>query len=300
MDNRLRPLIYLTVVAFIGGSVSTFSKLALQNIPAFAFAFLRLALGAVIGYLLIRLAGVKISWNSFKLFAPVAIFWWLNALVFTFGLQRTTATTAQFIHISIPIITALLGIWILKHRLNTWQWLGTIIAAAGVSLVILSGDSLSFNNKSFVGNLIIFSSGVIFSFYAVLSQRGKYKNIHAFEMIFIGAVCGTIVSLPLAVVEYVHKPWLSGVPAKAWWSALAAGVIITVFYGGLQSLLNKFGSSYGTLTLYLMPAFVIFWASVLLGEKVTFKSVLGAAIALVGVWIVTKSATTTTTIPTPE
>ncbi len=289
MQTQLRPLAYLLLLSLVGGSVAVLSKLALRDMPAFSFIVCRLLLSAAIAYGLLRAIHKNVSWRNFKLFAPIATFWWLNALLFTFGLQRTNATTAQFIHISIPILTAICAGFLLRQKLSLRQWVGAATAAFGVSTVVLSGGSLSLSDESMVGNLIILFSAVVFSLYAVGSKLPRYKNLHAFEMVFIGGVCGTFATLPFALWEGWTRPWVSTLPLHAWLAAIGAGVVIGIFYGGFQWLINTFGPAYATLNLYLLPGFVIVWAGVLLQERPTAASAMGATIALVGVWFVTQA-----------
>ena len=92
------------MLATVGGTTAVFSKISLQDIPPLSFVFIRLLIMAlVIGAYNKARSGKLPSLQAAKLFALVATFWWLNPVLFAFGLQKTTAATAQLIHVSVPI-----------------------------------------------------------------------------------------------------------------------------------------------------------------------------------------------------
>lgn len=273
------------LVAAVAGMAGPLSKYALQDIPVFGYTFVRLLASALIMLIVLWLMKKPPSRKNFVLFAPVATFWWLNALVFTAGLQHTNATTAQFIHICIPAITALIAYAVLRERLNNKQWLGSLVAIIGVGIVVVSGGTLSFTNSAFLGNILIALSAVVFSIYAVFSKKAKYGHIRPVEMIFIASLCGVVVSLPLALIEYQNNQWLGAASGLSLLAMLVGVTAISIFYVGFQSLIRKYGASIATTNLYLLPIAVIVWSFIILREVVSLPDAIGAVVAIIGVTI---------------
>ena len=285
--QKLKPLALLLAVAFVGGSASSLSKVALEHIPVYGFTFIRLIVGTLVTFALMRLSKKSLTWSKFKLFAPITVFWWTSAFVFNSALTHTTAANVQFIQILTPALTAVLAGILLHQKINSTKWLGILVASCGVAIVVVSTGKLTLGSAGFVGSLLSLMSATVASVYFVGSNQKKYRKLHAFEMLTIGGMCGSVVALILAIVEYPNHPWLGTVPTHSLIAGIASAAIIGLFYGGFQLLINNFGPSYATLNLYLLPSFVAFWAYVILGETVTTKAVIGAIVALLGVWIVT-------------
>jgi drug/metabolite transporter (DMT)-like permease len=273
----------ILLLAIVGGTAGPLAKYALRSIPIFGYTSLRLLAGVIIMMIALSITKKKPSRENFIVFAPVATLWWLNTLFFTIGLQKTTATTAQFIHISIPIITALIAYVVLKERLNRNQLLSSLVAISGVSLVIASSGTLSFVNNTFLGNLFIALSAVVFSFYAVLSRKTVFKRISAMEMIFIASLSGLFVITPFALIEYQSNQWIDRVTAPTFLAMIGGVTAISVFYVGFQGLIKRFGPSIATTNLYVLPVTVTIWSFIILGEVASLKTTVGAIVAIVGV-----------------
>lgn len=283
-------LISLIMAAAVGGIAPPLAKFALDEIPPFGYVLVRLLAGSLIMLLTMKFTHIKPKLNNFNKFAPVATFWWLNALIFTVGLQKTTASTGQFIHISIPVITAILAFPILKERLNSKQWSASLVALIGVAILVLDSGSLSLSNESLIGNILILCSACSFSLYAVLSKKDKYSNLSANEMIFIGSTYGAIVCLVPALIEYHNNHWLQAVSASSFLAMIGAVTAASIFYLGFQKLIKQYGPSVATTNLYLLPVFVVFWSAIILNETISLATGLGALIAVSGVTIFSRFA----------
>jgi len=289
MKNKFKSsvLLQILVLSFFAGSMSTLNKYALEEVPTASFVAIRLLIVATLTLLVMKYYKQKASIKNFKKFVPVAIFWCLNFLLFAIGVQSTTSITAQFIHISIPMLTALMAMLLLRERLSWTQWSGVYIAALGVSGVIFANNSLSFSGHEFIGNIIVFSSALCFSIYAVLSKMKKFHDIKPAEMILIASILGSIIYLPFAVNE-IGTGWIGNVSILSWLAVILVGIISTVFYIGMQSIIKSHGPSVATTNLYLIPIFTIFWASLILGEKLELIVMLGGLVSLAGVWMITR------------
>ncbi len=285
--NSLAVIYQLILLALLGGCFAALSKVALAGIPSMTFVFLRFLIVCIVLALAGAVLKLKITKEKIKSFLAVSTFWWLALLIFAFGVQKTTAIASQFILVSTPVLTAIISTIFFKKGLNAVQWLGVIVAAIGVSYIIFNGKTPNLSDKYFLGNLIVLLSQIVFAIYAAFSQSGKYKSINPVEMIFIAAAFGGIVSLPFAIHESITNPWFMHISMRVILGMLGLGIISGVFYGALQVLIKRVGSSVAILNLYLIPFFGIIWASILLQEKVNPATLIGGIIALAGVKIVT-------------
>jgi drug/metabolite transporter (DMT)-like permease len=90
-----------------------------------------------------------------------------NLLVYV-GLHATTASNAQLMNSSIPVLIVVLGAVFLRQRLSVAQISGLLLSCAGVLTIVLHGDfarlaALQFSH----GDLIVFGAMVSFALFSV-------------------------------------------------------------------------------------------------------------------------------------
>jgi drug/metabolite transporter (DMT)-like permease len=140
-----------------------------------------------------------------------------------------------------------------------------------------------------LGNLIVFSAVISFSFYSVLSKKlhNYYSPVVITSTFIIMTLIVILIALPFDKIAILS---LSQITFYNLLPVIYVGVLGTaVTYLIFQFAIKKATPIVASLTLYLQPVFTIVWASILLGEKLTAGFVAGASLALVGVYIVTNA-----------
>lgn len=285
--KKIPPIFQLSLIAVIAGLNGVLVKIALESIPPFTTAFIRMLIIASFTFIVLKKLNIKPAAKNMKLFSRVSVFWILNMLLFAFGLEKTTATTAQFIHVSIPILSFIISAVFYKNKIMAFQVIGLIIGAIGVFLVILDNGNISFSNQQFLGNVFIFASAISFALYLTISHSKKYIHIRALEMIFISTLLGSIFSIPFMISDVLNTNLWQNASKLSLLAIIAAGFLSAIFYNMFQFMIKKLGSA-SSATLYLMPFFTFFWATILIGEKLTISTLIGGILTMIGVRIITK------------
>lgn len=109
----------------------------------------------------------------------------LNWFLFMYAVNHVSLQSASFAYLICPIITTVLAFFILKERLNIWQWMAVLLCV--ISCAILSYGHI----KDLIFSLII---AVSFALY-LISQR-KNGNFDKFIILTIQLVIASIVLLP--------------------------------------------------------------------------------------------------------
>lgn len=157
MLDSLAPFAF--VLLWSSSFVST--RAALNHVSPLTFITLRLALCALV------LLAITVATR--RRFAPLAGKWWhcavagalINGLMLAsshWGIVRTGAAPLALVQTLTPILTALLGGPLLGEWLRLRQWLGLVLGAAGVGLVV--GIAAIGNTTQFDG-LIVGAGGVL-------------------------------------------------------------------------------------------------------------------------------------------
>ena len=189
-----------------------------------------------------------------------------------------------------PPITAILAFVFLKEELNTIVWIAMMITITGIAWVI-SERNPQIDNKN--ENLVI---GIRWALLGVLSQAigaviARYAlsttNVSPLESALIRLVGGTII---IVILLGGQKKPLSLLSKNKWSTKLVSIVIVTAFastYLGiwLQQTAFKFAPAGIAQTLLATSPLFVLPLVAFSGEKITYRSILGAMIALLGVFL---------------
>jgi drug/metabolite transporter (DMT)-like permease len=206
-------------------------------------------------------------------------------VVFIQGIARMNASTASVIMGTSPIFIALLATAIGKERISPAGWLGIGFSFVGFLLVV-SGENggAVFTGDAMRGAALILLANAFWAAYTVFSKPVLERN-SPFRLAAVGTIVGTFVYLPfaardLAAVEWTRIPW------QGWGTILYAGLVaiflcFVFWYQSVKAVGSAKTGVYGNLT----PVVAIFFAGLVLGERLTGVQAIGAAITLAGVYL---------------
>jgi len=206
------------------------------------------------------------------------------------GVDRSTASNAAIIYLTVPIITALLASVMLKERMTAVRWGSLFIALAGV--LILSGVDLRHlqiaNSKFLLGNILVLLACSSSSFYNV-SCKGLLSRFRPVEVLVYTYAIAFVVSLP--VMQWAEPQWLVGIRSyrASTWAAL---IMLSVVVWGLAMvlwffLLNRLDVSQASVSVYLLPFLGVVISAITLGEHITTTMIIGGAVTLGGTILIT-------------
>jgi drug/metabolite transporter (DMT)-like permease len=294
MKNRLS--IRLAVVAVLlgaitGGGNPVFVKIALKEIPVFAFNFLRFFISLILIFPLFLREKPKISKDVYKI-ALLSLLGVVNITLFAFGVRLTTATISQVIYAIVPIVAGILSYLFLSEKIGLNKILGILLGFVGAILIVLLPiiGNPSALKGNLLGNVIIFVAMFAWAAYTVFSKKfhGKYSPIYL----------NTFFILTAAIIEFFPAiPDFS--PTNPWWQHLSSSAIFSLlFVSALGTVATyifyQYAIKHGTpliasMSLYIQPIVTFSFASVILGERLTLGLIIGAILIFLGIWRVTKN-----------
>lgn len=191
----------------------------------------------------------------------------INWLVFIYVINAVNIKTASFSYFICPVLTAVLGNFILKEKLTSLQW--TAVALCVVSCVLLGLNSVLELGYSFV-------VAISYALYLV-SQRKHYGfdrlTILAIQMIFALSVLSVV--YPVLVNTAPETPFFYGM------IAIVAGVFTVLpLFLNLYAL-NRINSATVGILLYINPMMNFAIAFFVFQEGITELQVIGYGIILI-------------------
>jgi RarD protein len=227
------------------------------------------------------------DWAYFALlgFLGITFHQWLQST----ALVTAQASTTSWIVASSPIFMAILGVIFLKEFLRWHQIVGIILAALGVLIVVGNGDlsSISAGNFGAPGDRLILLSAINWAVFSTISRSGLKRHSSTLMMFYVmcfGWLFSSIVFLADPASRQISKiPW-DGWLAILFLGIFCSGIAYIFWYGALKELPVAQTGAF----LYIEPIITVIVAAVMIGETITFASLIGGFTILLGVWLVNR------------
>jgi drug/metabolite transporter (DMT)-like permease len=215
----------------------------------------------------------------------------LAQLGMTWGISKSLASNGAILNLLIPVISAVLASLMLKERVTLLRIASLTIGLIGVLLMSTPDlKQASFGRMQFLaGNLLILCGCLGSSFYNVYC-KGLMQRFTEIEILIFTYITASFASLPLLI-------WVEPFSFRAFrsfdWQSWAAFAFLALFMYGASMLLffkalQHLDVTTASASLYLVPVFGVFLASVLLGERLNFLAVVGTAIVLMATVLIMK------------
>ena len=205
--------------------------------------------------------------------------------------ELTTATNIGLIYSAAPLLIALMAFLRFGERLSAWQMLGMVLGLAGVTVIMVEADisrlaTLRFNK----GDLWIVLATASFAIYS-LGLKYIPTSLSQIERFGAMALGGALWHLPFVLGEIALRgPWPE--LTSVIWGAL----FVLVFMASLGAYLtygfivSRLGATIAGTTLYLSPVYAAGLAMILLDERLYAYHLIGGAVILPGLWLVSQRA----------
>lgn len=290
--SNFLPYLEATFAAAVWGASFIATKVALQDVSPVTIVWLRFGMGLLVLGAAVALRKQfslpkKNEWGYFALlgFLGITFHQWLQSN----GLQTSEAGTTAWIVATTPVFMALLGWLILKEGLSLVKVFGIALAFIGVLLVVSDGNlaSISIGKFGAPGDALILVSAVNWSVVSVLSRRGLKTNepaLFVFYMMTFGWLFTSVLAASGGNYAEVPQLTLNGWLGVAFLGVFCSGLAYIAWYDALQALTTASTGAF----LYIEPLIAMIVAFFVLGEAITFASLVGGGIILFGVWLVNK------------
>ena len=264
----------------------------LVSVEPFTLAFLRWSLASLVLLALCR-PHWRAMWNTlcthtlFCLIAAFFAFWVCGGIVYV-ALKETTATNGTLIYTTPPVLILIMdAIW-RGRTITIREIIGILLAIVGVIAIIARGDlqtlyQLDFNS----GDLLFVAAAISWAFYSVMLKSPRLSALDTVPLLALLAICGSALLLPFALFEAATT---GNLPATQFeWSIIAAIVVFSslLSFSTFQYGVKILGSSIAGIFMYLLPPWGLFFAWLMLGEKMAQFHIAGTVLIMSGIIVAT-------------
>lgn len=291
MSNQKKAYLALAVTSIVWGTTWVASKLGISHMPAFELASIRQFFGGSIyvSFFLLKGEGLPTK-KQFLWLVPMAFLMFVSSNgIATYGLQYITSGLAALIAALYPLSVVLIERFYYKAiKITPSTLLGLFLGLLGIGFIFYK-DSLQMHGTNYVlGVSLSMFAMLTWSIGSIIISRNKvtlnaYYSI-GWQMLISAFIMG-LFTLYSGNFIPLHQ-----IPAISW------GVIAYMVIGGSVFAFISFiytmkhlQPSIASLYAYINPIVAIWVGSLLLKEDMSWNSILGTIITLVGVYLVNYS-----------
>lgn len=204
-----------------------------------------------------------------------------------FALSYTNTSNVSLIVCTTPIFTyILLALTSKDERMNRWQIGGSLLAFAGMALVVLNGHFVL--KLSPLGDGLAFAAAWSWAFYSLIMKRmaNRYSSKFINRKIFF---YGLLTIVPVALVHGFTLTYDMVSTPKVLMNLIYLGVVASmVCYILWNVVLKNIGVVNASNYIYLNPVVTVITAAALINEKITVFAIIGMVMILGGLLMAEK------------
>lgn len=230
----------------------------------------------------------SLSWRDEAVFCVMGLMGGsLYFLTENVALIYDTAANVNILVSSTPMLTALLvGLCYKEERLNLRQSVGSLVAFAGMALVVLNGQLVLHLNP--LGDILALTAALTWSVYSLLVRvmSSRYSVTFITRKVFFW---GLVTALPmLAIGPKGLSPELLARPV-VWGNLLFLGLVASALcYVSWNVIMKRLGTVKASYYIMLQPLITTVMGALILGEPVSVMAMVGMAVLIGGLMMVQK------------
>jgi drug/metabolite transporter (DMT)-like permease len=279
ISRRLRTdhlaTLALVAVTTMWGSTFVMIKHVVERTPVADFLAVRFLVAATVMLALFGRRVVRLPRIQVQRAAGLGAVYGAAQLLQTAGLARTSASVSGFVTGMYVVLTPVLGVVLLRHKVGRRTWFAVGLATAGLALLSLRGTEVS------SGVLLVLASTVLYALHVLglglWSSPRDALALAAVQMTAIAVVC-TLGALPGGLtLPPDRSAW-----AVTIYTALAAGALALLLQTWAQAHLS---ATRAAIVMTTEPVAAAAFA-VGFGESLTTRMVVGGLLVLAAMYVV--------------
>jgi drug/metabolite transporter (DMT)-like permease len=204
----------------------------------------------------------------------------LNNVLFTIGVELTTASDTALIYATPPLWGMVLGFALGTERPRLRGILGVLLAMLGVGVIFYGG----LGGGSIVGNLLVSGAAICWGSYTAFSifmlRRYSPLAVSGYTMLVAG-----LSVVPFALPDLPTTDW-GAVSAGAWAATAYSAFVVAGFgFSAWQGGISRIGANRVLVYQYLITLTGVLCGVLLLGESLGTNQLIGAAVIFCGVYL---------------
>jgi drug/metabolite transporter (DMT)-like permease len=283
--SPLFGLIAGLTAASIWGGMYVVSKAVMRVIPPYLLLTLRLLLGILTLFLVIKIAGgVKITRQQFwQIFWVGFVGYGVSVGLQFVGTNLSTASNGSLVTSATPAFVLVFAAILLGERITWRRLIALLVASLGV-VAVIDPRTAQLSSELFLGNVTLVGAALTWALYSVLVRKVT-RNLDVLSVSLIAFAGGLPVSVPLGILEISVQgvgPVTLGVVAGVLFIGIISTALAMYLWNSAFAILDAGAAS---LTFFAQPVVGTILGAIFLDERVTPLFVIGGVLIGVGLII---------------
>jgi drug/metabolite transporter (DMT)-like permease len=227
--------------------------------------------------------------NFFPFFMATVMGFLPASVVLAWGIERSLATNAALLTLSIPIFTVVLASRVREEQMTKWRWFSFILGVTGAVICSdINWQNLSvFSARYLLGNALILV-GCAGSAFTNVYSKGLLELFQPVRLLVASYIFTGLVCVPLLLwLEPVTWSALTAFPPRTWVGLgilgfLSWGLSMVLFF----RVLSRLEVTQVALSNYLLPFFGVLLSAIFLKERITGPIIAGGTLVLIGTTLI--------------
>lgn len=285
-DSSRTTWLLFVALGFMWGSSYLFIKLAVDDFGTFTLVALRLAVGAALLWIAVRLARQELPRDR-RLYGHLFVMAIVNIVVpfalITWAEQTVDSSLAAILTSAVPLFAIIIApLFLHDEPIRVNGVVGLLVGFIGV--VVLTSNELSVAGGDLSGEIALLGAALSYAIGAVYSRRnmrGVPPMIPAvFQVTFAMLISGV-------VAIAFERPWEARPDLEAIFSIVWLGILGSgLAYLALFRILAVWGATRTTLVAYEIPVWGIVLGFLVLNEPIDLRLLVGTVLIVGGVALV--------------
>lgn len=276
-------------LSMLWGGSFLFTEIAIREVPPLTIAFVRLAFGALILHVVLRVLGhhIPATWHEWRALAvmglinsmlPISLIAWAQTAIGAGLASILAATSPLFGMVAAHFLTT-------DERLSGHRLLGTMLGFCG-TVVVIGPSALGEFGSETTAQLAVLAAAMSSALGGVFGRR-----VHSMGVTPLGIAAGQVTTasiLLLPLVCLLDRPWAQPFPGASAISALLAMAVLStaLAYVIFFLVLARAGAMNILLVGFLVPVSAVLLGSLLLGEDLELQDLAGMLVIGIGLLVI--------------
>lgn len=284
MIQQLAKANWLLFIAlgFMWGSSYLFIKLAVDDFGTFTLVALRLLVGALLLWAVVRATRQELP-RERRIYGHLFVMGLVNIVIpfalITWAEQTVDSSLAAILTAPVPLFAIVIApLFLHDEPIRVNGVVGLVVGSIGV--VVLTSRDLTVGDSDLTGEIALLGASLSYAVGAVYARRNM-RGVHplipaVFQVTFALLVAGSI-----AIVA--ERPWDARPDAEAIFSILWLGILGSgLAYLVVFRLFAAWGATRTTMVAYEIPVWGIVLGFLVLAEPIDVRLLIGTVLVVVG------------------
>ena len=284
-NSRTTWLLFIAL-GFMWGSSYLFIKLAVDDFGTFTLVALRLAVGAALLWIAVRLARQELPRDR-RLYGHLVVMAIVNIVVpfalITWAEQSVDSSLAAILTSAVPLFAIIIApLFLHDEPIRVIGVLGLVIGFVGV--IVLTGNELGVGSGDLTGEIALLGAALSYAIGAVYSRRNM-RGVPPMIPAVFQVTFALLISSAVAIA--FERPWEARPDLEAVFSIVWLGILGSGFaYLALFRIMAVWGATRTTLVAYEIPVWGIVLGFLVLNEPIDLRLLIGTGLVVGGVALV--------------